>query len=233
MNRRMLDFAVPAAILGVGTAAIGVTGADLRLSAHFFADGAWPVGDRQPWRALYVMDRAAAIALGGWGVVALVAGGLSRARRDWIRPGLFLTLLLAVGPGLIVNSVLKEYWGRPRPRQVLEFGGEHEFRHPWQRGIPHEGRSFPSGHASAAFYLTAPFFLLRNRNPRAARRWLAAGLTFGALMSLARITQGGHFLSDTFWAWGVVHLTAVTLYYVLRLDRPPPTPVAGVAATST
>ena len=38
-------------------------------------------------------------------------------------------------------------------------------------------------------------------------------------MSVARISQGGHFLSDNLWAWGMVHLLAVTLYYLMRLDR--------------
>ena len=48
---------------------------------------------------------------------------------------------------------------------------------------------------------------------------MAGGLIFGVAMSVARITQGGHFLSDNLWAWGMVHLTAVALYYLLRLDR--------------
>ena len=48
---------------------------------------------------------------------------------------------------------------------------------------------------------------------------MAGGLFFGVLMSIARITQGGHFLSDTLWAWGMVHLLAVALYYLLKLDR--------------
>jgi len=219
MKPAIRDFAIPSAVLVLATAVIGATNADLEISSRLFVDGAWPVGDRQPWRALYLLDRLPAILLGVCGLGAVVIGGFSRTRRSWIRPGLFLVLLLALGPGLIVNSVLKEYWGRPRPRQVVQFGGDQEFRHPWQMGIPHKGRSFPSGHASAAFSLGAPFFLLRRRNPRAAVCWLLAGLFFGALMSAARITQGGHFLSDTLWAWGVVHLTAVLLYYLLRLDR--------------
>ena len=48
---------------------------------------------------------------------------------------------------------------------------------------------------------------------------MAGGLLFGVLMSVARITQGAHFLSDTLWSWGMVQLTAVALYYLLRLDR--------------
>jgi membrane-associated PAP2 superfamily phosphatase len=136
-------------------------------------------------------------------------------------------ILLAIGPGIIVNAVFKEYWGRPRPREIVQFGGKKEFLHPWQKGIAHKGRSFPSGHSSAAFYLAAPYFIFRRRKPKAATLWLTGGLVFGTLMSVARITQGGHFLSDTLWAWGMVHILAVALYYLLKLDRdeaPVPSP---------
>lgn len=219
MKTNVRDIVVPVALLVVATVIIAVTGTDLKLSSLFCIGGKWPVGDQQPWHLLYLLDRGPAIVLGVCGLAAAITGALYKKRRNWFRPGLFLVILLALGPGLIVNSVLKEYWGRPRPREIVQFGGKKEFLHPWQKGIAHKGRSFPSGHASAAFYLTAPFFIYRRRNPRMAAWWLTGGLLFGALMSVARITQGGHFLTDTLWAWGVVHLTAVALYYLLKLDR--------------
>ncbi len=219
MNKTMGDFAIPVVILILATILIAATDADLRMSALFCIDGKWPIGDQQPWHLLYKLDRLPSFFLGFGGLGAIFLGLLHKNRQQWIRPGLFLVILLALGPGLIVNSVFKEYWGRPRPREVVQFGGTKEFLHPWQKGIAHKGRSFPSGHSSAAFYMTAPFFLLRRRKPRTAAMWMAGGLLFGTLMSVARITQGGHFLSDTLWAWGMVHLVAVTLYYLLRLDR--------------
>lgn len=198
---------------------IAATGADIKLSSLFCIGGKWPVGDQQPWHLLYLLDRGPSIALGLCGLVAAIIGAIYRQRRNWIRPGLFLVILLALGPGLIVNVVLKDHWGRPRPREIVQFGGTRQFLQPWQKGTAHKGRSFPSGHASAAFYLTAPFFVYRRRNRRRASWWMTGGLLFGVLMSIARITQGGHFLSDNLWAWGVVHLTAVALYYLLKLDR--------------
>jgi lipid A 4'-phosphatase len=216
---KIRDFALPALFLVLATAVIAVTGADLLVSAPFCIGGKWPVGDRQPWHLLYLLDRGPSIALGLCGLAAALIGSIYKQRRGWVRPGLFLVILLALGPGLLVNALFKEQWGRPRPREVVQFGGTKEFLHPWQKGIAHKGRSFPSGHSAAAFYLTAPFFVYRRRKPRTAAYWMAGGLVFGMLMSIARITQGGHFLSDTLWAWGIVHLTAVALYYLLRLDR--------------
>ncbi|OYW12825.1 MAG: hypothetical protein B7Z55_17950, partial [Planctomycetales bacterium 12-60-4] len=60
--------------------------------------------------------------------IYLVMCGLCFAhRRDWLRAGLFLMLVFAVGPGLIINTAFKQHWGRPRPHQLAQFGGEHEF----------------------------------------------------------------------------------------------------------
>lgn len=219
INSKIRDFALPVAILLLATFLIAATGADVKLSALFYIGGKWPVGDQQPWHLLYLLDRGPSIALGVCGLGAALIGCIYRQRRNWIRPGLFLAILLVLGPGLIVNNVFKDYWGRPRPREIVQFGGKKEFLHPWQNGIAHNGRSFPSGHSSAAFFLTAPYFVYRRRKPRTAAMWMAGGLLFGILMSVARITQGGHFLSDTLWAWGMVHLVAVALYYLFRLDR--------------
>jgi membrane-associated PAP2 superfamily phosphatase len=227
MTVKTRDFVLPVAFLVLATILISATGADLKLSALFYADGKWPIGEQQPWHLLYIVHQRPALVMALCGLIAALLGSLYKNRRSWIRPGIFLVVLLALGPGLIVNSVFKEYWGRPRPREVIQFAGTKEFLHPWQKGTAHQGSSFPSGHSAATFYLTAPFFLFRRRKPRLARMWMAGGLFLGVLMSIARITQGGHFLSDTLWSWGMIHLTAVTLYYLLRLDHDDAPPAAA------
>ncbi|MBL0224313.1 MAG: phosphatase PAP2 family protein [Geobacteraceae bacterium] len=222
MNRSLwLEPALVVSFLVLSTALIAWCGADLALSALFSMDGTWTVGYQFPWKALYRLDRTPAMILALLGLGAFIASFFRRDLLHWRKSGAFLVLLLALGPGLIVNAVFKDHWGRPRPREVVQFGGQKQFLHPWQKGIDGKGRSFPSGHASAAFYMTAPFFIYRRSNKRLARIWLAGGLIFGVLMSIARITQGGHFLSDNLWAWGMVHLTALVLYYCLGLDREP------------
>jgi lipid A 4'-phosphatase len=203
----------------VATALIAVSGADLAVSSFFYLKGTWPVGGRFPWNYLYLIDRFPAILLASAGLMAAAASLRWPSWRHWARGGVFLALLLALGPGLLVNIVFKDSWGRPRPREIVQFEGKKIFLQPWQKGISGQGRSFPSGHAAAAFYMIAPYFIYRHRNKRRARAWLAGGVIFGTFMSIARISQGGHFLSDTLWAFGIVYMTALTLATVLRLDQ--------------
>jgi membrane-associated PAP2 superfamily phosphatase len=225
MRRRLLIEALTVLVfLVVATGVIAVTGADLAVSSRFYIDGTWPVGDLFFWHLLYRLDRIPSFSLGIIGLGAFFMSYAKSGYYRWRRSGIFLLLLLILGPGLLVNTVFKEHWGRPRPREVIEFGGKKQFLHPWQKGEDGNGRSFPSGHSSAAFYMTAPYFIYRRSNKRLAKIWLLGGLIFGVLMSIARIAQGGHFLSDNLWAWGVVHLTALALCYCLGLDQADKTP---------
>jgi membrane-associated PAP2 superfamily phosphatase len=220
--------------LALSTTLIAWSNADLVVSALFSRGGKWPVGLLLPWQVLYQMDRIPGISLAVFGLVVCVVSFFHREWMHWRRAGVFLVLLMVLGPGMIVNLGFKEYWGRPRPREITQFSGKKEFLQPWQIGNSGQGRSFPSGHSSAAFYMSAPYYIYRRTNKRLAHFWMAGGLVFGMLMSIARIAQGGHFLSDTVWAWGMVHLTAVVLFYLLRLDRDvPKTPANDSQTCST
>jgi lipid A 4'-phosphatase len=126
---------------------------------------------------------------------------------------------------VFVNDIFKEQWGRPRPRDMVQFGGTREYVEPLIKSPPEHGGSFASGHAATGFYLLTPYFLLRRRTPGRAAIVFACGIAYGTLVGIARIAQGAHFLSDVLWALGLVYLTALTLFYLLRLDRavaPPP-----------
>ncbi len=207
-------------LLVITTGLLAHNGADLTVAGWFYRAGAWPVGGQFPWNLLYKMDRFPAISLALGGLVLAVRGIYKPQLRHWVRPGIFLVILLIVGPGIMVNSIFKEHWGRPRPRDVVQFNGSQQFLQPWQPGVSGpKGHSFPSGHSSAAFYMAAPFFIYRRRRKSVAHAWLLGGLLFGVLMSCARITQGGHFLTDTIWAWGMVHLTGLLLAALLLRDQ--------------
>jgi lipid A 4'-phosphatase len=121
----------------------------------------------------------------------------------------FLVLALALGPGVAVNTVLKDHWGRARPSQVAEFGGEKQFTPaPLPAAECERNCSFVGGHAAMGFYLVAFAFLVPERRRR--RIAEAAAVAAGGLIGLVRIAQGGHFLSDIVWAglvvWGVTRL---------------------------
>jgi membrane-associated PAP2 superfamily phosphatase len=146
-------------------------------------------------------------------------GGRGMARRV----ALYLLLSLALGPGLLVNGVLKPHWGRPRPAEVQQFGGQREFRTPLAadpvglaaRGS--NGRSFPSGHAAMGFWTTSAFFVARLLLPALAPWALAATLSFGLLAGAARVVAGRHFLSDILWAGLLVFvLNALLAWWLLH-----------------
>lgn len=206
-------------LLVIATGLLAHNGVDLQLASLFYQAGAWSIGEQFPWKLLYRIDRIPAVLLAtGW-LWALVWSLRKPDLIPWRRAAIFMVVLLALGPGLLVNSVFKEHWGRPRPREIVAFGGNKQFQQPWQPGISGKGRSFPSGHSSAAFYLATPWFVYRRRKPVVAAYWFWGGLGFGLLMSVARITQGGHFLTDCLWAFGMVWLTGQVLAAVLLPEQ--------------
>ncbi len=134
--------------------------------------------------------------------------------QKWRKPALLLTLTLAVGSGLIVHAVLKDHWGRPRPKQVIEFGGNQEFRPYYEPNFFHQpepSKSFPCGHCSTGFY----FFALalvgkRLKNQHVKHLGYALAIVLGVTLSITRMAQGGHFLSDTLVAALIMWFTALS-----------------------
>jgi membrane-associated PAP2 superfamily phosphatase len=176
----------------------------------------WPLAKELPWSALYRLAPGLTAFLVIAGLAAL-AVGVTRGRGDWRRQGVFLLLSVALGPGLLVNAVFKDHWGRPRPRDIVEFGGPLHYRvAPLPGG--EGGSSFPCGHCSVGFLYAAGWWVWRRRRPAWAWGSLAVGLAAGFSLGLGRMAAGGHFLSDVIWsallALGVAH---TVYYYVLRV----------------
>ena len=134
------------------------------------------------------------------------------------RATLFVLATFALGPGLIVNGILKELWGRARPRAILEFGGDAIYSPAWLISDQCERNcSFVSGEAASAFCLVALVFLVR-------REWrlpvAAATLAFAAAVSFTRIAVGGHFLSDVLIAWLLTFCVMIVLYRLVLRGLP-------------
>ena len=183
---------------------------DLGISRLFF-HGGFPRD--QWWQSLLhdTLNWFLGVSLGGVLVLYLI----NRVFKKQIlnvngRRVIYLFAVLAIGAGLIVNATLKDNFGRARPRDVAEFGGHKTFTPAFV--VSHECRtncSFSSGDAAGGFFSLALVFALAPRR----RIALAAGLAIGVVESLARISSGAHFFSDTGVSFFVMLITADVLYY--------------------
>ncbi len=156
-----------------------------------------------------------------WGIVLVVAIGalwlwltgkpLWRFDRKAL---IFIVAATVLGPGIVVNTVLKDHWGRARPSQIEAFGGAKQFTPaPLPADQCARNCAFVSGHAALGFSLVSFAFLLPAG--RARRNAAIAALGFGGLVGLGRIAAGAHFLSDVVDAGLIVVAVSWLLYYWL------------------
>lgn len=125
-----------------------------------------------------------------------------------------------LGPGILVNVILKGFSGRPRPRDTFAFGGDSLFK-----GLGEwDGRcvtdcSFVSGEVSGttAFCLSCVILIQAHSSrlgPRRTRALYAILAGSFAFVFLHRIMTGGHYLSDAVMA---ALLTALVMVFVAVL----------------
>lgn len=125
---------------------------------------------------------------------------------------IYLLLVLLIGPGLLVNFVFKDHFGRARPYQIVNFGGDKQFSRPLV--IANQCKkncSFPSGHAATGFYFVALALLWQRRK----KLMVSLAILFGFIVGLGRMLQGGHFLSDVIYSGLIVLIVSYILYYYL------------------
>jgi len=198
---------------------------DLRIAAPFFdpASGLWAV---KGLPALHLRNAASwLIALIAAPAFVALAVKLVRPRRPMLLPcraAVLMIVTLALGPGLLANVILKDQWGRPRPIDVVEFGGTDPFVPWWDpRGVCPKNCSFIAGEPSGAFWTLAPAAL-------APPAWRAlaygAALAFGAAIGFLRIAGGGHFFTDVVFS-GV--FTFLLIWFVHGLLYRWPTRIRG------
>jgi lipid A 4'-phosphatase len=126
---------------------------------------------------------------------------LLRPQRPLLIPGravLLMLIPLALAPGVLANLGLKEHWGRPRPIDIAEFGGDEHFRAWWDpRGDCPKNCSFIAGEPAGAFWTLAPAAVLP---PQWRAFGYVAALVFGSAVGLQRMAAGAHFFSDVVFA---------------------------------
>ncbi|TXI41216.1 MAG: phosphatase PAP2 family protein [Nitrosomonas sp.] len=142
--------------------------------------------------------------LGGSAVLLWMATCFTKRWQQWRKAAAAVALAFIIGPGILVNGVFKEVWGRPRPREITEFGGKHTFRpfyHPDFSENGYGNKSFPSGHVSMGFFFLTLALVARREN-LSNLSYIGFFIAFemGLLLALARIAQGGHYFSDCLFA---------------------------------
>ncbi|MCC8417935.1 MAG: phosphatase PAP2 family protein [Rickettsia endosymbiont of Bryobia graminum] len=123
---------------------------------------------------------------------------------------IYLVISTAIGPGLLVNHIFKENFGRARPIQITNFSGTQKFSKFFE--ITNECKhncSFSSGHAAMAYSFSnlayvAPYVFFT--------RIYSLALFFGSAVGMSRILMGGHFLSDVLASCFVVLIINHLLY---------------------
>ncbi len=186
-------------------------GLDIYTSSLFYRDGFWL------YKIPFLQNLRLALIWGMYAFVAfvLVVFGIRLLRRQSLRAWGFSLAVILIGPLGLVNGVLKSYWGRARPADIVFFGGDKTFTPAWFYADQCDFNcSFTSGEggAIATTALLIAFLAWPKLKPRG-RRWL--GVALGALTVLTaglRVLVGQHFISDTLLSVLLCTLVAALLY---------------------
>nr|WP_254868568.1 phosphatase PAP2 family protein [Phaeobacter sp. HF9A] len=132
----------------------------------------------------------------------------------------YCVTLVVLGPGLLVNALLKSHWGRARPAHIDVFGGDAHFTPALQYADQCVSNcSFVSGEASAATVgaIIAGLILWNVVPPQRRRLLVCAMVGFALLGASLRVFMGRHFLSDVIWAMILMLTLSVWLGRLFRI----------------
>ena len=150
-------------------------------------------------------------ALGGVGVLTLITFAVAGYLLTVGKRHAALAVIIAVGGGILISSLVKEFIDRPRPDLV-------------PHGSYVSTASFPSGHSmmAATVYLTLAAMLVRVR-PRWRTRLfiLFSAVVIVLLVGVSRVYLGVHWPTDVLAGWTVgagwaIGCWAVTLWLQRR-----------------
>lgn len=216
MTRRDAAMLAAAAVLAVSAYFLAFPGVDLAVSRLFYRPEAGFVLAQDSF--LRGLRRSSTLVLGL--LILTVLGRLAwrailrRPLGAAARRAVFVLAALAVGPGLVVNMLLKDLWGRARPIQIHEFGGEAAFTPVWiVSDACRSNCSFVSGEGASAAWMVGAFLVLTPG------RWrplvLPPALVYAFALSMNRLAFGGHFLSDILLSWALTALVMAVLYRLI------------------
>jgi lipid A 4'-phosphatase len=149
-------------------------------------------------------------------VLAVIIFGWYQRKFAWVRGGIFVCACFIIGPGLLVNTTLKNHWGRPRPRNTALFLGDHTFQRPWV--ISHACKkncSFVAGDSSVAFtFLSLAFLPSIVAQRRRRKKVIVAVTVFSAINAFFRVSSGAHYFSDVVIGLILIYLSILLCYQI-------------------
>ena len=226
---------------------------DIAITNAFY-DSSLPFGERfflieiQPWKFLNDQNDYFEYFLYLTLIPMIIIGLIGLiTKKQWkflLRYGLYAFFSAVIGPGVVVNFIFKDLWGRPRPRQTDLWPNSltaenYEWYALWKPvfeedpSLIGQGKSFPSGHvALLAIYIIFFFMFMhpvlwanlfkKGKEKSKIRifstfKWL--GLIFsiivGILTGFGRIVVGAHHASDVLWSFGMVYIVNAIFYYLI------------------
>jgi len=125
-----------------------------------------------------------------------------------------------IGPGLIVNGILKSWVGRARPAHLVEFGGSKAFT-PMLEISDQCGKncSFSSGEVAqtSTFVFTALVLAWPHLSRNGRWVWSITGASLICLSIFLRIGLGRHFLSDALTSVAISAMVALAMYRLFNV----------------
>ena len=182
------------------------------------ADKADPLGPK--WFEELMRDFTA---LGGYGILTMLT--ISVVVFLWIRDRrqTAMLVLVAVVGGIVLSTVLKSVFDRPRPDLV-----------------PHGSivltKSFPSGHSmmAATTYLTLGAVLAQVEKQRRLRMFfLGMGVGLSILVGMSRVYLGVHWPTDVLAGWAAGAAWALACWSVARVIEHHHTDLFAVKTTDS
>lgn len=220
------------AVLTMGLVTVSLFSAVPELDLAFsrlFTDGAGGFAWNQTgWVPLLNAILRRMLELVAWGsVLAVVVASVARARlTSGLRAWGFVAASFALGPGILVNVLLKESFGRARPADVIEFGGTHHFT-PVLKIADQCTRNCSFSSGEVAMTSTFVFVMLAlfwpQIAPRARKVAVLAGAALIMLSITLRVGLGRHFLSDALSSMVLSALVTLACYRLLRVGTARPT----------
>lgn len=212
LGRRWNELIILLILICVTTPVFWLSDLDQRVAALFYRpdNGAnvWPLQHGWLWDNLFRYATVFTVVIAVGAMLIALSGYVFPKLMPLRRPAIYIVLVIALGPGLVINLIFKDHWARPRPLHTSEFGGQYVYVPPLKIGNTPD-KSFPCGHCSVGFMFFMLYFLSRKRKAF----YFTLTMLFSLVMALTRMMAGGHFLSDILWSGYLVFFVAWLVYY--------------------